>query len=69
MAVLLSIPVQLLTFAATIAERAAFAAILALITIELRTTAATEVSHLSNDGTNAKVFLGEKPSTIIIDDF
>ena len=69
MSVLLAIPVQLLTFAATIAERAAFAAILAILTIELSTTAATEVSHLSKVGTKAEVFLGDKPSKVIVDDF
>ena len=69
MSVLLAIPVQLLTFAATIAERAAFAAILALFTIELGTTAATAVTHVAKDGGKAKVILGHIPSKVIIDDF
>ena len=66
MAVLLAIPVQLLAISATIAERAAFAAILAILTIELGTTAATAVTHIAKVGTKAEVLLGHIPSKVIV---
>ena len=69
MAVFLAIPVQLLTIAAAIAERAASAAILAVLTFELRATASTGVSQLAKDGASPKVMLGCHPSEIIIDNF
>ena len=67
--VLLAIPVQLLTIAAAIAERAASAAILAVPTFELRTTASTFVSQLAKHGASPKVMPSCQPSKVIWQDF
>ena len=68
-AVFLAIPVQLLAIAAAIAERAASAAILAVLTFELSAASATGVSLLAKLGACPKVILGCHPSEVMIDDF